>query len=159
LRDIPGLKIYLISLVLPCVTVAIPILSTSGFHAFFQQDILFAFFRKMLFVFAITVPFDIRDMDHDQKNNLKTIPLLVGDAKAKGIAVFALITYILLLFIQLFTSSGLDTRYFAALLLSAVISMFIIWQTNKIKNEYFYSLLLEGTMIIQCLLIIGASCF
>ena len=48
-----------------------------------------------VFIIAITIPFDIRDVEYDKKKTY-TIPMLVGDKMAKKIAVF-FITFFLII--------------------------------------------------------------
>ena len=49
------------------------------------------FFERFLFIMAITIPFDIRDLKIDNQVGLKTIPSILGIKKSKMIAYFLLI--------------------------------------------------------------------
>src|ERR1051325_11283165 len=54
LRDVPGIKIFLISLVLGLTTVLLPLLEHGRLRDLGRPEILFMFVRRMLFIFAIT---------------------------------------------------------------------------------------------------------
>ena len=54
---------------------------------------------RFLFVFLITIPFDIRDIKYDN-NNLKTIPLSLGIQKSKLLSIFTLLLICLISIVQ-----------------------------------------------------------
>lgn len=159
LRDVPGLKIFLISFVLSCVTVLLPVTCYNGNVKLMDPALGFIFVRRMLFVFAITIPFDIRDMEYDGENNAKTIPLIFGIEKSKKIALAALMVFILLALAQYLSIKNTNAFYIFALIVSSILTSVIILQTNRDRKEYFYSFLVEGTMLMQCLLVFLANKF
>lgn len=69
LRQIPYLKIFLIAFVWAAVTVFIPVVNYK--KPLYSLHVLSVFLERMLFVLAITLPFDIRDMDDDKKREFK----------------------------------------------------------------------------------------
>lgn len=158
-RDIPGIKVLLIALVLGLTTVLLPVLASSDPHVLLSPSIILVFFRRMFFIFAITVPFDIRDLDYDQRNNTKTLPVLFGVRKAKAIAIFALAAFGLLTIFQYLVMKNTTIAYVTALLLSAVVSGWMIMISGKRRKDVFYSVCLEGMMMLQCLLVMAASIF
>lgn len=154
LRDVYGLKIFLISFTLSYVTVILPIVNYYDSLPISVDSILFVFLRRMLFVFAITVPFDIRDMEYDVRNSIKTFPIIFGVNRAKGIAIGALITFSLLVVVQYAWSVDMNIFRAFALLISATISSLVILKTNSSRSEYFYLFGLEGMLLLQALLIV-----
>lgn len=157
LRDIPGIKIFLISLVLGLTTVLLPILDKGDLLLLQKPEMIYVFFRRLLFIFAITIPFDIRDMEYDKVKGTKTIPLLVGIKGAKSLAILALGLFAGLTFFQYFSADQMDAAYPSALVISAFISGIAIWNAKESSSDYYYSFLLEGMMLAQCLAIIAAS--
>ena len=148
LRDIPGLKIFLITAVVSWVTVILPLLHIDPNLDWTSASLWELYLSRMGFIFAITVPFDIRDMDHDRRDNLKTLPLLFGRERAKwlamiGLMVFALFTMML----------QPDMKVQVALILSGLISGLVIAGAHEKRSEYYFSLLTEGTMVLQFLLV------
>jgi 4-hydroxybenzoate polyprenyltransferase len=157
LRDIPGIKIFLIALVLGLTTVMLPALAYERMDDLYKPSLLFVFFRRMLFIFAITIPFDIRDMEYDAANGTRTIPVVFGIKRAKMLALIALVLMVVLEVVQYILFPSVNLFYFLALAVSALISAIVILLTQHERKEGFYSFFTEGMMLLQCLLVIGAS--
>jgi len=97
LRQIAGLKVFLIALVWSLSVVGIPVVEYwSRGNQIEIPDICFWFTLVFLFVLGITIPFDIRDMKQDQYYNLKTIPVLVGEASAKYLCFGLIVLHMLI---------------------------------------------------------------
>ena len=64
LRELPGVKILFVALVWGFTTVLLPAIDAD--LKLFTPAILFMLSRRILFVYAITIPFDIRDKQHDR---------------------------------------------------------------------------------------------
>lgn len=152
LRNIPGVKLFLISMVwaLSCVLLPILELENNINAAITFNDTILLLTKRFLFIAAITVPFDIRDLFQDRKRDLKTIPVLVGEKKSLIICQGLLLAYLVLLF--MFTNK-IDGNFFA-LTLTIILSGWLIFRSKWEKNEYYYFLFLDGTMILQYLMIL-----
>lgn len=157
LRDIRRLKIFLIVGVVSFVTVYLPVLSSGVGFRLFSPDLLVLFIERALFVFAITIPFDIRDMEYDGKSDLKTIPLVFGVKRSIRIAAISLFLFALAAICHYFINPMFSLYYVIAMFVSAIITVVIIAKATPKSSEYFYSLLVEGTMIIQCVLVLMAN--
>jgi 4-hydroxybenzoate polyprenyltransferase len=155
LREVPLLKIFLISIVWGCTTVVVPVLDKGQNVA--SVVVIFMLLRRMLFIFAITIPFDIRDTATDQLNNLQTIPGRLGEQKAKILAISALVIFVLFLFIGFNPETGslemILQKSFYPLLLSACMAAIFILKTSKKKSNLYYLIFLDGTMIAQFILV------
>ncbi|MEO6884478.1 MAG: UbiA family prenyltransferase [Bacteroidia bacterium] len=156
LRDIRGLKIFLITLVLGLVTVVLPVVAYANLSALLRPEIIFIFIRRMLFIFAITIPFDIRDVDYDRQNNIETLPVLFGIPRAKKMAIYSLAAFAGCVILQLFILPKMSSLYAVALIISIVPTSISILKTKKSSSDYFFSFAVEGMMIVQCFLIIAA---
>jgi len=108
--------------------------------------------ERSLFVFAITIPFDIRDLKVDQHIQVKTIPFLLGIPKSKQLAGFLLLFAFLLAFL-LHLLHIYDRPILLALSLSYLSTYFLITYSDKTEQDYFFTGLMDGTMIIQFLLV------
>ncbi|MFC3196420.1 UbiA family prenyltransferase [Parapedobacter deserti] len=144
LRQVTGIKVFYIGLVWALSTVLLPV--AEAYHNGFAmnwaqvwQVLTWAF----LFVVAITIPFDIRDIYQDRYYGLKTVPVLIGVRNA-----YRLSTALLLLHGGWVLMSGFDWRDRVALCGVTAIALFSVLKSAK-KNEYYYFLLLDGTLIIQ----------
>jgi 4-hydroxybenzoate polyprenyltransferase len=156
LRKIPGLKLFLIAFVWAFSAVVLPIFELQSSFAFEIpfKDIAILTLKRFLFVAAITIPFDIRDIFQDKTFELKTIPTVFGEKKAYLLCQFMLISYLILLF--LFQSKGLNSD-FLALSLTTILTGWLIFKSKWEKNEYYYFLYLDGTLILQYLMLIFFS--
>lgn len=87
------------------------------------------FIVSLLFVTALVLPFDIRDMKHD---DVVTFPRLIGVQKTKYLASLMLTSGAV---ISIFT---LQTEFAAAFVITNVISMiFVYFSENTNKDAYF----------------------
>jgi 4-hydroxybenzoate polyprenyltransferase len=151
LRNVPGLKLFLIALIwsLSCVLLPIVELGNTQLVVIPPNDIILLIAKRFLFIAAITVPFDIRDLYQDKTYDLKTIPVVLGERKAYMVCQGLLVAYLFLLF--LFTRQF--SPDFFALTLNILLTGWLIFKSEWKKNEYYYFLYLDGTMILQCALI------
>jgi 4-hydroxybenzoate polyprenyltransferase len=142
LRNVSRLKLFLIAFSWTGVTVLFPLI---------QEDLTLktenytTFILRFLFVLAITIPFDIRDMHIDPKN-LQTIPQKFGIKTAKNIILFLVMLFILIAII---------TQPFAISITNSLIGLLIIifsFRLNLIKNKYHTAFLIEALPIIWWLL-------
>jgi len=152
LRSIPFLKIFLISLVWSYVTVLLPILYYSSSLDYVVLDV---FFQRFLFIIAISIPFDIRDMYIDQ---IKTFPNTIGVYESKLFAWFCLFLIDLLLIIDLINSI-ITVPVFCALFITIEITSIIIYFSGQNKSFMFYGIIVEGLSIIMCLFVLTAKLF
>jgi 4-hydroxybenzoate polyprenyltransferase len=155
LRNIPGVKLFLIAAVWSLSGVLLPILEleSSIEPSVSMNDSILLIAKRFLFIAAITVPFDIRDLFQDRTNELKTIPVILGEKNALFVCQGFLGIYLILLF--LFTNN-IDAN-FIGLTLSIILSGWLIFKSKWQKDEYYYFLFLDGTMIAQFLLLLLCS--
>lgn len=147
LRNIPGLKLFIIALVWSVSTVTLPILEINDSHLFDVNfnDLVILTAKRFLFIAAITIPFDIRDLYQDRQFDLKTIPTIFGERKAFLFCQFLLVCYTILLIVF---NNGFNAD-FIALTLTIVLAGWLIFKSNWDKNEYYYFFYLDGTLILQ----------
>jgi 4-hydroxybenzoate polyprenyltransferase len=147
LRNVPGLKLFLIALIwsLSCVLLPIVELGSSQSIIISAEDTLLLIAKRFLFITAITIPFDIRDLYQDKSYDLKTIPVVFGERKSYLVCQVLLVAYLALLF--LFTKN-FDANFFA-LTLTIILTGWLIFKSEWKKNEYYYFFYLDGVMIVQ----------
>ena len=149
LRDFHHVKIFLIAIVWTWVTVVLPALEWGALN---ETSIWLMALERAIFIFAITLPFDIRDIKIDEHINVKTIPAVIGARKAKFLAYFCLM--VMMVFVYINTNLGfysLNNQW--ALFISAISTSIFIRFSDKIEHDYFFTGLMDGTMIIQFLLV------
>ena len=154
LRNITGLKLFLIAIVWALSVTFLPYLelNRAQFSNLSNTSVSIITMQRFLFFAAITIPFDVRDIFQDKAFAIKTIPVLFGEKKAYLISQMMLAGSFLILLFQ-FQSSGFTTDFFATagiILLAA----WLIFKSKWEKNEYYYFLYLDGVLILQYLILI-----
>lgn len=114
------------------------------------------FLEKVSFIFAITLPFDVRDLKVDASNKVETIPSKLGASKTYILAYSSVASAIVLVILQVLRGvysntlgMGLGIGYLATMLVIRI-------SKNK-QNDYYFSGLLDGTIILVSLVGIAMS--
>ncbi len=153
LRDLPFVKIFTIAFVWAYVTVILPV---QEYGNILDRHVKFMFIERILFVFALTIPFDIRDIDVDNKTHVKTIPLSIGIKNAKNLGILALIGCIFIVFTM--TQQGIYSfKNAIALLLTYIASAVVVGFSQKDRNDYYFYGLTDGMMLLQSLFFYSMS--
>ncbi|MEO6130568.1 MAG: UbiA family prenyltransferase, partial [Saprospiraceae bacterium] len=111
---------------------------------------LFIGIGQMLFVIAITIPFEIRDVTIDTSVGLTTMPVYFG--MERTIRTGIIFCIIIVLFVTLSSIHYHDPAYGIAMSLTALLTIWILKKSEKVNDDYFFSGLTDGTMIIALLL-------
>ncbi|MDB5152151.1 MAG: hypothetical protein JWR54_902 [Mucilaginibacter sp.] len=153
LRNIPGLKLFMISLVWTMSCVLLPILESQAMRltTVSMRDTTILIAKRFLFIAALAIPFDIRDLFQDKQFGLKTIPVAWGEKNAYLFCQVLLAGYLVLLF--LFRNNGFNTDFWA-LTLSVILAGWLIFKSKWEKNEYYYFFYLDGVLILQYVFIL-----
>lgn len=150
LRKSPWFKLLTLVIVWTLVTAVVPILLDSS--AVFTTHHLLHTAVRFTFMLAICIPFDVRDLLVDAADNVSTIPHLMGETKTRWFANTCMFIYILLIILE-FISGMFNLNIFAALIISALINAVIVFWSNSKRSEYFYVAGIDGTMILQGVLL------
>lgn len=155
LRNIPGIKLFLIALVWSVSCVLLPVVELEHNYQIniSSAETLLLVAKRFLFIAAITIPFDIRDLFQDKLYALKTIPVMLGEKKAYIFCQFLLVVYLVLLILFNQTVNA-DT---IGLTLTLLLAGWLIFKSNIKKNEYYYFFYLDGTMLLQYLVLVLIS--
>ena len=149
LLKIPGMKTFLIAFVWTGATVLIPVLSEDKSFGHLQIILLFA--ERFTFIFAIAIPFDIRDMETDAQASLSTIPIVYGEKNALNISNVALL---LSLSIAIFHYLDMKMAFILPAYTLSIVTVFIFTNTKAIKDMPFYHHgILDGSILLHGLLI------
>ena len=143
LRKIPFSKIFIISFVWTVSTMLLLVLEND---IPISQNIVLQLLSRFLFVFAITIPFDIRDLKYDSKN-LQTIPLFFGVLKARFIALFSLFICLVISVFKYLENTLISSNLLALILLYFVASIFIVKSDEK-RGEMYFSFWVESLSIL-----------
>jgi 4-hydroxybenzoate polyprenyltransferase len=150
LREVPLAKIFIISFVWSATSILLPIVQAE--LKVEPLNIILMILERFLFVFAITVPFDIRDVENDKMANLKTLPIIVGE---KGAIRFSNLSLLLFTAISvLHYVYTVQLFILVAFILSSVITAFVLNNNYLKKVRHYHYGLLDGMMTLQGLLVI-----
>ncbi len=149
LRDISGLKLFLITISWAGVTVLFPMINN---NYLFTKDVWIIFFQRIIFLFAVTIPFDIRDLKYDTPE-MKTIPQSIGIKKSKLLGSVLLLIFFLLDFthFSVFEHSILTTS------LITIISLVLLNFYTENINKYYTSFWMESLPIFWFLLSLAVN--
>jgi 4-hydroxybenzoate polyprenyltransferase len=145
LRDISILKIFILAIIWALVTVLLPF---DYFGNEYDSRLGLLLTERAIFVFAIAIAFDIRDMEFDKTLDVKTIPIAIGKFSSFLLAGIMLISWAILVhFIYM---------PLTAILLNviALLSIGLIYGAQKDRPVWYYQILLDGTLLLQALIVV-----
>lgn len=149
LRGIPFAKIFIISFVWILSAMMLLVLEN---NIAISQNVIWQLTSLFLFVFAITIPFDIRDIDYDMKN-IVTIPLFFGVRRAKIIAIFSLFICGGISFFQHLNMS-LNLPNLLALILLYILSAILILKSDEKNRKVYFSFWVESLSLFSYFLLV-----
>jgi hypothetical protein len=141
-RDFPGIKIFSIAIAWAGISVLFP-LKEVGFA--FNSTVLIEFFQRIFILIAITLPFDIRDVNYDSKL-LKTLPQVLGIKASIWLGELLLFLFVILAF---FIKDSLLIS-----ISIASITGFFLWFSSSKTSIYYTSFWVEAIPIFWLILII-----
>ncbi len=146
IRNIFIIKNIWLAFVWACVTVVLP-LAYMQVNVFAKANVLL-FFSRFLFIYAITIPFDIRDIKSDAENNVKTLPVKFGINKAKVVAILSLLMFSFLIYFRIQLQPELKTLA-PAFYISAAATSLLVLISKPGANLFFYDVLVDGMLVLQ----------
>jgi 4-hydroxybenzoate polyprenyltransferase len=147
IKDYGVLKIITLALLWTLVTVWFPV---NNFP--FERNIyLFVFFKRFVFLFLLCLLFDMRDIEVDKKENIRTLAVFLGKKKSYFIVYSILFLFVILSFLQFFYFN--DVRVLTAMLISAMATFLVIKLTRKINSDFLYLAGIDGMMLLQAFLV------
>jgi hypothetical protein len=146
LRNISGLKLYIIALVWAGVTVVLPLINNS-IHI--NADVVIAVIQRFVFVIVLMFPFEIRDLNYDSLK-LATIPQQIGIKNTKIIGVLLLMVFF---FLELLKNETNEYQILAILITTFICLLFLIF-ANRNQRKYYCSFWVEGIPIYWLLLML-----
>lgn len=146
LRNIGGLKIFLIALVWVGVTVFIPLLNN---HFSMDRMVVIVSVQRFLLVIMLMLPFEIRDLQFDSLK-LYTIPQNLGVKRTKILGIFLG----LLMFVLEFLKRQMSINQIIVLLTILVLTVLLIWFSREKQGRYYAAFWVEGIPILWLLLML-----
>lgn len=154
LRFIPYAKLWVIVLVWVCATDFLPFLDFSkGEQA---QDLLLFVLQQIMFIAALTIPFDIRDLGKDDPAQ-RTIPMEMGIKKAHRMALLFCVGAIGFS-IALYATGAISLPVTLAYFLSFILSAWVL-EKGPVKSRIYYTIYIDGMILIQSGLVVLATLY
>jgi 4-hydroxybenzoate polyprenyltransferase len=153
-RNILVIKNIFLAAVWAGATAWLPLISkTAELHSL---DMIFICLKRFFFVLPLAIVFDVRDQYSDLKSNVKTLPNQVGINATKNFAFLSMLFFVIVVFLhkksmEAIASPLLD--FSIPLYISAVITSVFIFMINGSKKNLYYTLIIDGSMILQFLLV------
>lgn len=144
LRNIGGLKVYVIAFVWAGVTVLLPLFNQG--HSF-DADVWLTFFQRFVFIIILMLPFEIRDLQYDSLK-LSTIPQKIGVRNTK---VIGLLLGMVFFFIEFFKDILNPNEIFITLIMAVVTMVFLVF-SKKYQSKYYCSFWVESLPMLWLLL-------
>lgn len=149
LRDLPFAKLFLVGFVWSAVVVIFPVMEE--FFLFKNQKMILLFIIQLLFIIAITIPFDIRDFAIDKHNKIKTIPITLGINNAKIIAYTLTLAGLFISILFFYT----DGAFWITELILSVFTIVLIKKSLPTNNDFYFTFYIDGLMILKPLIYFG----
>lgn len=155
LRNLPVIKLFLIAFVWSISCVLLPIVELESNYGIGIPlgETLLLLAQRLLLICAITIPFDIRDLFQDKIYELKTITVNSWEKKAWIFCQALLVLFLVLLVVF---AKGINLNVIG-LTLTVILTGWLIFKAQHQKNEYYYFLILDGMMVLQCVVLFACS--
>ncbi|MGS2763197.1 hypothetical protein [Sinomicrobium sp. M5D2P9] len=152
IRNLPGIKIFIVALVWSGTTVLVPLVN--NYEIVYAEngwmwDVSLEWLQRFLFVVVLTIPFEIRDMAVDDLS-LGTIPQKTGVRNAKLIGVTLLF---LVLALELLKQNKLWPDGLSLLVIAILVAIALIYSRVN-QNKYYSSFRVEGIPVLWGLLLV-----
>lgn len=146
LRNVSGLKVYIIALVWAGVTVVLTLLNN---HVPLDTNVVVTGFQRFVFVTVLMFPFEIRDLNYDSLK-LATIPQQIGIKNTKMVGVLLLMLFFLLEFLK----PQLNVEHTVSMLITMFVTLMFLIFANRNQGRYYSSFWVEGIPLVWLLLLL-----
>jgi len=140
LRNISGIKIYVVALVWAITSVLLPVLES---EIELSSDIWILLFQRLVFVVVLILPFEIRDLSVDDKN-LGTLPQGIGVRNTKFYGILLLMVFF---FLEFFKDELFEANLIVIPIVFLITMLFLVLSKEN-QSNYYSSFFVEGIPII-----------
>ena len=149
LRQISGLKVYVIAIVWSLSTVVLPLIQN---EIEIGADAVITCFQRFFYIIVLMLPFEIRDLNYDSLK-LGTIPQRIGVKRTKIIGIFLLILFF---FLEYFKNE-INTKSLTILLIITFVTALFLAFSNKNQSKYYSAFWVESLPIFWLVLFLMLS--
>lgn len=148
LRDFGLLKIIVLTGVWTATTALLPMLYLHAPIAHYPFELLLRF----VFVFALCILFDIRDMETDSSRNIATLPNRIGIDKAYRLVYVCIVVFVALSGMQYLRFH--DTGRLLAAIATALVTAFVTDYVRKHPGHKSFVAMTDGMMLLYAILVL-----
>ncbi|WP_129365152.1 hypothetical protein [Lutibacter sp. HS1-25] len=145
-RNFPSIKIFSIAISWAAICV---LFALDEANIALDKNVWIEFVQRFFILIAITLPFDIRDVNYDSKK-LKTLPHVLGVKTSKQFGLILLIIFVLLTF---FKENYLISEVYINIIVSIITGCFL-WFSSAEKSRYYTSFWVEAIPVFWLFLIV-----
>lgn len=143
LRELPGTKIFWIAASWAVVGALLPAAQLGHF----PDGLYWMVLEKALFIVAITIPFDVRDLQYDSPK-MRTLPQILGANRACNLAL------VLLLLCGLAQAAAVNVglypvAYGASTMATLPVAAWLVHRSRKEQTELFFTAGIDGQIALQ----------
>ncbi|MCC9041678.1 hypothetical protein LNQ81_03035 [Myroides sp. M-43] len=146
LRNLAGLKVYIVCLCWATVTLIVPVMNAD---IPISWDIVVKFIQRFILVFILIGIFEVVDLQYDDKY-LKTLPQMLGIANTKWLLGLLLIPFYV---IEFFKVGYQPIQAWNNLLIVSLTLFFIVYASPK-RTKFFTLFWVESVPIIWWLIVV-----
>jgi len=146
LRNISGVKIYVVGVTWSLITVLFPMIEE---RQLLTTDVWITFLQRFVFVVALILPFELRDLHLDDKL-LETLPQKFGVRNTK---IYGLLLLTLFFFLEFFKNELFEDNLIVMLLVFLITLLFLVFSGEK-QSKYYSSFFVEGIPILWLILLL-----
>ncbi|MBO0328959.1 UbiA prenyltransferase family protein [[Muricauda] lutisoli] len=139
LRNLAGLKIYIVAFVWAGFSVLLPVLDAK---MTLDWDFAVTFIQRMLLVLVLILPFEIRDMQWDDKK-LRTLPQVLGAKNTTRLGIGLTLIFFLLTFLK----DELHQQEIALRAILCVALILVLLSGKRLRSKYFVMFWVESIPI------------
>ncbi|MFB6262099.1 MAG: UbiA family prenyltransferase [Bradymonadaceae bacterium] len=150
LKDLPGLKIVLIAGVWAGATALLPAIEVRGWNI--DTEALWIGGERALFIFALCVPFDVRDAARDRRAGVQTLAHLLGERRALQLGTAAMVAFGLLCVWRYGLAADAAGP---PLLASALLSAVAVARGHARRHPLYFVGLLDGMILLKWVAVVG----
>ncbi|MGK7395676.1 MAG: hypothetical protein ACNS62_13945 [Candidatus Cyclobacteriaceae bacterium M3_2C_046] len=143
LRKIPYLKVFVIAYIWAASSVVLPVFHINTEPLF--SDILLIFLAHYIFIFALSLIFDLKDVAYDQSAQLVTMPSRWGRFYTKVLSIFLLLLFGILLLIY-------QAHLYPVISLT-LLNIIALLTVSSHRSRHFYYLVIDGLIIMYFLVV------
>ena len=115
-----------------------------------NSDSILLFLQRFLFLFALSVSIDLRDIKKDKMRRIVTFPIQHGFRKTKGVAIILLLLSTTLVYF--YTCHQSSNSILTASITSTIISIIGILNLHEQSTNKQYLLLVDGNLLLHGIL-------